>query len=123
MSTRDARVDAYIAARADFSRPVLEHLRATVHAACPDVQETIKWGMPFFEHGGRPLAHMAAFKQHCAFGFWRGRQVANRGKDDEAMGQFGRIARQSDLPPPRELTHQSVIKTTKSEPKEPVIVS
>jgi Bacteriocin-protection, YdeI or OmpD-Associated/Domain of unknown function (DU1801) len=50
----DPRVDAYIANSAAFAQPILENLRATVRAACPDVQETIKWGMPFFEHGGRP---------------------------------------------------------------------
>jgi len=99
----DPRVDAYIAAKADFARPILEHLRAVVHAACPDVAETIKWGMPFFERAGRPLAHMAAFKQHCAFGFWQGSQVVGAGRRAEAMGQFGRIATLADLPPAREL--------------------
>ena len=50
------------------------------------------------------LAHMAAFKQHCAFGFWKGRGVvADQGKAGEAMGQFGRITALADLPPKREL--------------------
>ncbi len=48
MKNFDPRVDAYIARSAAFAQPVLLHLRATVHAACPGVQETIKWGMPFF---------------------------------------------------------------------------
>jgi uncharacterized protein YdhG (YjbR/CyaY superfamily) len=50
MSTRDPRVDAYIAKSAEFSRPLLEHLRATGHAACPEAEEGIKWGMPFFSY-------------------------------------------------------------------------
>ena len=33
--SRDERIDAYIARQADFARPILEHLRAAVHAACP----------------------------------------------------------------------------------------
>jgi len=46
MSARDVRVDAYIAKAAPFARPILEHVRATVHAGCPAVEETIKWGFP-----------------------------------------------------------------------------
>jgi uncharacterized protein YdeI (YjbR/CyaY-like superfamily) len=103
MATTDLRIDAYIERAAPFARPVLDTLRKAVHAGCPGVVETIKWSMPFFTVDGRILAHMAAFKQHCAFGFWRGREMADRGKDDEAMGQFGRIAGVADLPPKREL--------------------
>jgi uncharacterized protein YdeI (YjbR/CyaY-like superfamily) len=94
----DPRVDAYIAKSAAFAQPILAHLRAAMHAALPEAKETIKWGMPFFEHAGRPLANMAAFKQHCAFGFWQGEQVAGAGTNKEAMGQFGRVTVLSDLP-------------------------
>jgi uncharacterized protein YdeI (YjbR/CyaY-like superfamily) len=103
MASSDPRVDTYIERAAPFAHPVLQTLRKAVHEACPDAQETMKWSMPFFTLEGRILAHMAAFKQHCAFGFWRGRQVADQGKEDEAMGQFGRIASVADLPPRREL--------------------
>ncbi len=96
--SRDPRVDAYIEGSAGFARPILEHLRATVHSALPETDETIKWGMPFFVHQGEPLANMAAFKQHCALRFWHGTQVADTDKRGEAMGQFGRIAVLSDLP-------------------------
>ncbi len=70
MATKDPRVDAYIEAAADFAKPVLAKLRALVHKACPEVQETIKWKMPVFEYKG-PLCSMAAFKHHCVFGFWK----------------------------------------------------
>jgi uncharacterized protein YdeI (YjbR/CyaY-like superfamily) len=99
----DPRVDRYIERAAPFALPVLTHLRGVMHAACPGLHETIKWGMPFFMLGDRILTHMAAFKQHCAFGFWRGREAAERGKGDEAMGQFGRITSIADLPARREL--------------------
>ncbi len=103
MPKRDARVDAYIAKSAGFARPVLEHLRETVHAACPDVEETIRWGFPHFDAGGM-LCSMASFKAHCAFGFWKGALLfGESAKGREAMGQFGRIASISDLPPKREL--------------------
>ena len=98
MAASDPRIDTYIEQAAPFARPVLQALRKAVHEACPDVQETMKWRMPFFTLEGRILANMAAFKQHCAFGFWRGREVADRNKEDEAMGQFGRMASVADLP-------------------------
>lgn len=93
----DHRVTAYIASRAEFAQPILGWLRARVHAALPDVEEGIKWSMPFFSHNGRPLANMAAFKAHASFGFWN-RQALATGKEGEAMGQFGRIESLRDLP-------------------------
>ena len=98
MPKTDPRVDAYIAKSADFAKPILQHIRRLVHAACPDVEETIKWGMPFFLHRGM-LLHMAAFKRHCALGFWKSKLVFGRGqKVESAMGQFGRITSLADLP-------------------------
>lgn len=93
----DPRIDAYIEQQADFARPILAWLRARVHAACPDVEEGIKWGMPAFSYHSRPLAGMAAFKAHASFGFWYRDQLAT-GKEGEAMGQFGRIESLADLP-------------------------
>ncbi|MEO8058758.1 MAG: YdeI/OmpD-associated family protein [Burkholderiales bacterium] len=103
MATTDPRIDAYIERAAPFAQPILAQLRRAVHGGCPAVVETIKWGMPFYMHGERILANMAAFKQHCSFRFWNGRDAAERGQSDEAMGQFGRITLLSDLPPRREL--------------------
>ncbi|HEU4670468.1 MAG TPA: YdeI/OmpD-associated family protein [Dyella sp.] len=98
----DPRVDDYIAGAAPFARPVLEHLRSVVHAACPEATETLKWRMPFFEYHGRPLCMMAAFKQHCSFGFWRARAEAGADGTD-GMGQYGKLTAVGDLPPKREL--------------------
>lgn len=94
---KDPRIDAYIERQAAFARPILTWLRDRVHAACPDVEEGIKWGMPAFSHRGRPLAHMAAFQRHASFGFWYREQMAT-GREGEAMGQFGRIESLADLP-------------------------
>ncbi len=105
MGARDPRVDAYIKDAAPFARPILSHLRTVVHAACPEVQEAIKWGMPMFVHRGN-LCFMAAFKQHAGFGFWKGSKVVES-RDDQsgsAMGQFGRLTKVSQLPPRRVLT-------------------
>ncbi|HEY2344556.1 MAG TPA: YdeI/OmpD-associated family protein [Xanthomonadaceae bacterium] len=106
MASRDPRVDAYIAKSAEFARPVLVHLRELVHAACPDVDETMKWSMPSFTYAGGILCGMAAFKQHCTFGFWKGSLIVpTDGQDNEqAMGQFGRITKLSELPSKKVLT-------------------
>lgn len=96
MAKKDPRIDAYIAKSADFAKPILKHLREIVHRGCPDVEETMKWSMPHFDYAGGPLAGMAAFQAHCAFGFWKGSLIVPGSK--EAMGQFGRITKRSDLP-------------------------
>lgn len=95
----DPRIDAYIARQADFARPILEHLRSAVHAACPEAEETMKWSMPHFLYKGQMLAGMAAFKAHATFGFWRGKEVLGEtGAERDAMGQFGRLTSVDDLP-------------------------
>jgi len=102
MTRRDPRIDAYVARSAPFAQPLLEHLRDRVHAACPEVEEGIKWGMPFFSYKGAPMCMMAAFKQHCSFGFWLSKEVTGR-SGEEGMGQLGKLATPQDLPPDRQL--------------------
>ena len=103
MGKRDPRVDAYIGKAAPFARPILRHLRKLVHAGCPQVQETIKWGMPHFDYKGI-MCGMAAFKQHCTFGFWKETVLAKRmsldvRSKDVGMGTYGCIRSLDDLPP------------------------
>lgn len=102
--TSDSRITTYIAKAPPFARPILSHLRKLVHQAVPDVEEAIKWGHPHFVHEGM-LCHMAAFKQHVAFGFWKARLLLgpDQTEDRHAMGQFGRITSPKDLPTDREL--------------------
>jgi len=99
----DARIDAYIIRSADFARPILEHIRKLVHKAWPAVEETIKWGMPFFQNNGSILCNMAAFKGHCAFGIWNASLLKDAEgilqiKDKGAMGHLDRITSKNDLP-------------------------
>jgi uncharacterized protein YdeI (YjbR/CyaY-like superfamily) len=100
MAKRDPRVDDYIEKSAEFAQPILKHLRRIVHLGCPQVQETIKWSFPHFDYKGI-MCGMAAFKQHCAFGFWKGKLIFESGEHlkREAMGHLGRITSLSDLPP------------------------
>ena len=97
MGTRDPRIDAYIENSAPFARPILRHLREIVHEACPKVEETMKWSMPHFMYEGM-LAGMSAFRQHAAFGFWKGSLIEGLEPGSEAMGQFGCIKSVKDLP-------------------------
>ncbi len=104
---KNPAVDAYIAKSAPFARPILTHLRALMHKASPQIRETLKWGVPHFDHKGI-VAGMAAFKAHAAFGFWSQRLLKERlGKDSEKLfpenaesGMGGRKFRSlSELPP------------------------
>ena len=111
MPPTDRRIDTYIEKAAPFAQPILKHLRALIHKAVPEIEETIKWSMPFFTVNGIVLAHMAAFKAHCAFGLW-GEQITAKLKADGitpaeggggSMGSFGRITSLKDLPPAKTL--------------------
>ncbi len=102
MSTKDKRIDAYIARSADFAKPILNRIRKVVHEACPDVVETVKWGMPHFDYKGM-MCGMASFKEHCSFGFWKAKLMNDYDKKfapvgETAMGHFGRISSLKDLP-------------------------
>jgi uncharacterized protein YdeI (YjbR/CyaY-like superfamily) len=104
MPKTDKRVDAYIAKAKPFAQPILEYLRDIIHEGCPEAIETIKWGMPAFEHKG-PLAGFAGFKEHCAFHFWKSSLVLDKEdkKPRTAMGSFGRITSIKDLRPRKKM--------------------
>ena len=105
MAATDPRIDAYIARQADFARPILQHIRRLVHAAAPEADETIKWGMPHFTVGGRMLGGMAGFKAHATLSLWQANDIAGEtGNGREAMGHFGRLTSVADLPPEEDLT-------------------
>ena len=98
MAKKDPRIDAYIAKAALFAQPILRHVRKLVHAACPEVQETMKWRIPHFDYHGIMLG-MAAFKEHCSIGFWKGELIlGKRAGSDGGMGHFGKITSLKDLP-------------------------
>jgi uncharacterized protein YdeI (YjbR/CyaY-like superfamily) len=110
MGKTDKRVDTYIARAQPFAQPILQHVRGLVHKACPEVTETIKWGMPSFDYKG-PYFGFASFKQHCTFGFWKAKLLKDpknylgerKTSGGEAMGHFGRVTSLKDLPPDKVL--------------------
>ena len=95
------RIDDYISKSADFAKPVLNHLRKLVHTACPQVEETIKWGFPHFDYKGM-MCSMASFKNHCAFSFWKATLMKDadvlKSNNENAMGHLGKIESLYDLP-------------------------
>ncbi|MBK9477400.1 MAG: YdeI/OmpD-associated family protein [Bacteroidetes bacterium] len=106
MATKDKRIDTYIAKSPLFAQPILTHMRILIHKACPEVKETIKWGMPFFDYKG-PMFNFAAFKAHCVGGFWKAKLLKDehnylgerKNNGGEAMGHLGRMTALTDLPP------------------------
>jgi hypothetical protein len=97
MPTLDPRIDAYIAQSADFAQPILTNLRAAVHAACPDVQETMKWSCPHFEYKGL-LCGMASFKAHCKFNFWKAAAMFPPTQEGEPTDPLSHLASVKELP-------------------------
>jgi|ERR1043165_8777327 uncharacterized protein YdeI (YjbR/CyaY-like superfamily) len=103
MPETDPRIDLYIAKSADFAQPLLAHLRKLVHATCPGVTETIKWGFPHFEYKGSILASMASFKNYCSFSFWKATIMDDphqilKTVGKTSMGHFGQMTGMEDLP-------------------------
>lgn len=100
MGTTDPFVDAYIDKANDFAKPILKHIRKLVHETCPDVVESKKWSFPHFGYKGEMMCSMAAFKEHCAFGFWKQSLLEKDAFPEErtAMGSFGKLTSLADLP-------------------------
>lgn len=61
-SIRD--VDGYIAAAAEGARPLLKELREAIHAAAPEAEEGISYGMPSYHLDGVRLTYFQAHTRH-----------------------------------------------------------
>lgn len=130
---RNPEVDKYISSAQPFARPILKHVRELMHIGCPEVVETIKWGMPHFEYHG-VIGSMAAFKEHAVFGFWKQDLIPGMKqyiKEKEAMGSWGRITSLKGIPPDKDIIkfvqvaaklNEEGIKSPKRTPK-PVVVN
>jgi uncharacterized protein YdeI (YjbR/CyaY-like superfamily) len=97
------KCDAYIEKSAEFAQPILNQLRDLVHSVCPEIEETIKWGMPTFMYKKSILCSMASFKNHCSFSFWLGGVMDDpdgilHKVGDSGMHEIGKIKSTSDLP-------------------------
>lgn len=105
MKNTNPIVDEYIKKTQPFAQPILKHIRELMHKGCPDLTETMKWGMPHFEYQG-VFASMAAFKEHAVFGFWKQDLIPGMKqyiKEKEAMGSWGRITSLKGIPPDKDI--------------------
>jgi uncharacterized protein YdeI (YjbR/CyaY-like superfamily) len=101
------KVDAYIAKAEPFAQPILIHIRELAHKASPEVEEAMKWSMPFFTLSGIVIGHMAAFKEHCSVSFWGPEMNAILNEaglhSEDGMGSLGKITSLKDLPPDKKM--------------------
>ena len=97
--SRDPRIDAYIKNAPAVAQPLLTEIRAAVHAACPDVEETIKWRLPTFDHKGI-MAGMAAFKEYTTLVLWKAELTKARlsAADRKAVVRADRVEHGDPLP-------------------------
>lgn len=108
MISENPLISSYIAASGDFAQPILKTIRSIVHQFCPEATETLKWNFPHFIYKGANLCSMAAFKQHCAFGFWLQSQMTDslhlfKREREGGMGSLGKLQQLHDLPKENEL--------------------
>src|SRR5262245_32859224 len=93
--TTDARVDAYIAKAPAFAQPILTEARRRIWEACPEVEETIKWNVPFYLLNGAILANTAAVKAYVKVGVWASKKP-----------EFADVESVDDLPEEAEFLEQ-----------------
>ncbi len=95
---------SYIQNAAPFAQPILLYIQELVMKVCPEAEVKIKWSFPCFIYKGKMLCSMAAFKNHCSFGFWLTEQLHDPhgyllpNNDKSAMGNLGRITSIADIP-------------------------
>jgi hypothetical protein len=69
----DAAVRAWIAGVKPEHRPLVERVDALIAEIVPDVKRAVKWSMPMYGRAGQGwFAHIGAFKNHVAVGFFLG---------------------------------------------------
>jgi uncharacterized protein YdeI (YjbR/CyaY-like superfamily) len=96
-------IDDYISKSEPFAQEILSEIRKIVHEYCPQVEEAMKWSFPNYTYKGSILCSSAAFKQHCAFGFWLESVMEDPHgifkRHEGGMGSLGKITSMKDLPP------------------------
>ena len=105
MSNNKTDIERYIDSAKPFARPILKYLREIVISECPDIDEKLKWSVPNFIYRDNIICNMAAFNEHCSFGFWLSSQMNDPEKiliEKEkrgGLGNLGKIRSLKDLQP------------------------
>ena len=99
MTKYNPEVGEYIGKSADFAKPILNKLRELIHATCPGVEESLKWGTPHYSYKGDYLCMMAAFKHHCSFSLYRAELMNDAAIQDsvKAGKKFGYMVKLKDV--------------------------
>lgn len=66
MAEKFTSVEDYLGSLDPEVRDVLEEVRATLHAAVPDGQDTISYNIPTLRIGERRIVHYAGWKRHIS---------------------------------------------------------
>lgn len=108
MSKYISEIDTYIEKSQDFAKPILLYLRELIHETAPEVTEAIKWKFPHYIYKDKILCATAAFKAHCAMGFWLEGEMKTikklvEGKERGTGFTLGRITSLEDLPSKKQL--------------------
>jgi uncharacterized protein YdhG (YjbR/CyaY superfamily) len=76
VATKPRTVDDYLAGLSSKNRTALQKVRRSVHAAAPEAEECISYGMPAFRLNGKLIAGFKAAVNHCSFHPMSGDTVA-----------------------------------------------
>lgn len=100
-------IDEYIAAFPEEVQLTLQEMRATIHAAAPQAQETIKYGIPTFTLEGN-LVHFGGYQKHI--GFYPTPSALEHFADDLSQyeGSKGAVKFPLDQPIPYDLVRRMV---------------
>ena len=66
MARQFESVDDYISSFPAEVQTILQAARETIHAAAPDLHESISYGIPTFSVGGRPVVYLGGWKKHIS---------------------------------------------------------
>jgi hypothetical protein len=80
-------VDEYITGLPLEQQEVAGALRKLILGASPRVEETIKWGKPWFCYGEDAVCYIAAQKDYVNFGFARGAELSDPDELLEGTGK------------------------------------
>ncbi len=99
----NVKIDEYIESRENFAQPILKEIRKRVLLSFPQLVEELKWGFPHYTYRKQIVCSMAAFKNHCAFGFFKEALMQDPYKifnsdNRQGMGSLGKITAIDQLP-------------------------
>ncbi len=60
-------IEEHISSFPPDRQKILEKIRETIHRACPEASETIKYGIPTFQLNGKNMVHFAGYAGHIGF--------------------------------------------------------